>query len=56
MSAPCEHPRVTEYLHRYPATQYEPEEIVGRAVCDECGEALDLEDVPEGASETVVWQ
>jgi hypothetical protein len=53
---PCEHPRVTEYLHYFPSSQWEPAEYVGWAVCDECGESLHLQDVPHDASVTVVQQ
>ncbi len=53
---PCSHPRITEILHRYPASRDEPAEIVGMAVCSECGKVMDLEDVPEGAKIEIVWQ
>ena len=56
MSEKCEHHRVTEFLHRLPATMWEPEEIVGRAVCDECGKLVDLDDVSEDTIVTEVWQ
>jgi Fe2+ or Zn2+ uptake regulation protein len=34
------------------ATRYEPAEYDQRAICDECGKVMEIEDIPEGAEET----
>jgi hypothetical protein len=36
----------------FPATYDFPAEITSCAVCKECGEIIDIEDIPEGAEET----
>ena len=35
-----------------PATYDFPAETMSRAVCKECGESIEIEDIPEGAEET----
>ena len=52
----CPHPSVTVHLHRFPATREQPEEVVGKAYCDECGKVFDLEDIPEGAKQAESWE
>jgi len=43
---PCTHLSITEYIRQlYPATQDQPAEYGGYAICNECGERLDLDDV-----------
>jgi hypothetical protein len=46
----CPHPRVTVWWKLYAmATREEPAEYKGRAVCHECGENMEPEDVPAEA-------
>jgi hypothetical protein len=46
----CEHMRVTIVSKRVAiATRYEPAEYDQRAVCKDCGEMMDISDIPEGA-------
>lgn len=50
MNKDCEHLRVTVTWHLYAmATRYEPAEYIGKAHCDNCGEAMEPEDVPTEA-------
>ena len=43
---PCTHLSITEYIRQlYPATQDQPAEYGCYAICNECGERLDLDDV-----------
>jgi hypothetical protein len=43
---PCAHLSVTEYIHKvFAATRDQPAEYGGYAICNECGERLDLDDV-----------
>ena len=45
----CIHPRITVYLHYYPASYSEPAKWVGYGECDECGGRLSLDDISDGA-------
>lgn len=46
----CEHLHVTVTWYLYArATRYEPAEYIGKAHCDDCGEIMEPEDVPEEA-------
>lgn len=46
----CKHEnKVTLYLRCYPGTRYDPPETEGKAQCNDCGDWMDLEDVPETA-------
>ena len=48
----CNHNKVTIYSRQTSAaTRYEPAEYSQWAQCNECGEVLDLSDVPAGADE-----
>jgi len=43
---PCQHLSVTEYLRiKYAETRDQPAEWDGHAICNECGERLDTDDV-----------
>jgi hypothetical protein len=44
----CKHLDVTEYVRTWPATRFEPAEYEGYAVCNNCGETLDLFEIPDG--------
>lgn len=49
----CQHMSVwieTKVVH--PATYDFPAETMSRAVCRECGEVMEIEDIPIGAEET----
>jgi hypothetical protein len=46
----CEHLHVTVYWRLYAAaTRYDPAEYIGKAHCDDCGEWMEPEDVPDEA-------
>lgn len=46
----CEHMEVTIYSRLWAMqTLYEPEEYTYKAQCEDCGEWMDVEDVPEDA-------
>jgi hypothetical protein len=46
----CKHMTVTTHLRLYAAeTLHMPAEYVGVAECNECGEILDLDDIPDDA-------
>lgn len=48
----CDHRNVTIYSRLVvAATRYEPAEYDEWAVCNDCGERLDISDIPEGADE-----
>lgn len=45
---PCSHLSVTEFVHQiYSATRDQPAEYGGHAVCNLCGDTINLDDVPE---------
>ena len=46
----CDHLNVTVYWRLYArTTRYEPAEYIGKAHCNDCGEWMEPEDVPEDA-------
>ena len=48
----CDHKHVTFYSKKaYPAGRYEPAEYDEWAQCDDCGEVMDVSDIPDDAEE-----
>lgn len=51
-SEPCPHLHVTIHRRLYAMeTRYEPAEYEYKAQCDDCGEWMETEEIPEGAEE-----
>ena len=43
----CQHPTATVYTTRHPGDYYQPDEYTAWCICDQCGEEMDFEDLPE---------